>query len=128
MKKIRYAQLLIALSMMCPLKSIAQERINSIQAFTVSANYLKSLGVEVGRAISIEEDYLNDTLCLYCVHYNDGRWTVVSASTRAYPVLATGVDFDMTLLDNNTDLKFLFDRFKKSILYADNGEFYKLNS
>ena len=103
MKDRKYIILLVAL-LFLPFETIAQKRIDKSQASIVSANFFRSAGVSVEQLVQIEEDYLNDTLCLYCMHYKDGRWAIVSASEQAYPVLAYGKDSNMTLLySDNTE-------------------------
>ena len=96
MKSRKYIILVFAL-LVVPAEMTAQNRIDKNQAVTVSTNFLRSIGLSTGQLLNIEEDSLNDTLCLYCVHYSNGNWTIVSASEYERPVLAYGNGTDMTL-------------------------------
>ena len=96
MKSRKYIILVFAL-LVVPAEMTAQNRIDKNQAVTVSTNFLRSIGLSTGQLLNIEEDYLNDTLCLYCVHYSNGNWTIVSASEYEPPILAYGNGTDMTL-------------------------------
>ena len=112
--------LILFLALLIPFRVLAQDRIDKNQASTVSTNYLRSIGITAEQISFIEEDYLNDTLCLYCIHYHNGRWTIVSASKVAYPVLATGENNDMSLLYNdNPVFNALIYSFKRNILKAE---------
>ena len=121
--------IILATILFLPVELAAQERIDKSQAITVSDNYYRSVGIASEQIIEIEEDYLNDTLCLYCIHYSDGRWTIVSASKRAFPILALGEDSNMTLLNNdNPSFNSHIWRYKRSILDADNAQARELTS
>ena len=96
MKSRKYIILVFAL-LVVPAEMTAQNRIDKSQAMTVSASFFRSIGIATGQLLDIEEDYLNDTLCLYCVHYSNGYWTIISASEYEPPILAYGNGTDMTL-------------------------------
>ena len=120
MKNGKYFVFLVAI-LFLPVEMTAQKRIDINQAYVVSENFYRSIGISVEQLAYIEEDYLNDTLCLYCMHYKDGRWAIISASEQAYPVLAFGKNPNMTLLYNdNTEFNAHIWRYKRSILDADN--------
>ncbi len=119
MKNGKYFVFLVAI-LFLPVEMTAQKRIDINQAYVVSENFYRSIGISVEQLAYIEEDYLNDTLCLYCVHYSDGKWAIVSASERAFPVLAYGKDSNMTLLySENAEFNAHIWRYKRSILDAD---------
>ena len=119
MKSRKYIILVFAL-LVVPAEMTAQNRIDKNQAVTVSTNFLRSIGLSTGQLLNIEEDYLNDTLCLYCVHYSNGNWTIVSASEYERPVLAYGNGTDMTLqYSDNPGFNALIWKYKRNILNAD---------
>lgn len=119
MKSRKYIILVFAL-LVVPAEMTAQNRIDKNQAVTVSTNFLRSIGLSTGQLLNVEDDYLNDTLCLYCVHYSNGNWTIVSASEYERPVLAYGNGTDMTLqYSDNPGFNALIWKYKRNILNAD---------